>query len=204
MKPFFILVPVILEHITSGDILIGYFWILLTTNIWIFLITSSLDIFGRILNPSGDTGSLCTLCPSDRRLHKVLFGFFTFRTLQPHCDLCFVACSVHDHCLDLSHDHILLGEQKPQEAGNEEAIANRSGPAKSIHLSGMNASCLLTGALTICFARISAGWMTFQAEPPTQMASSQRSCGKSGRKANSFNAVPETLQAEQMHRNNLS
>ena len=64
----------------------------------------------------------------------VLQELLTFKTLQPHYDLSFAACSVHNGCLNLSHDDILLGEQKSQEAGDEEAVANSRGPADPIHL----------------------------------------------------------------------
>ena len=67
--------------------------------------------------------------------HVVLERFFTLRTLQAHCDLSLVTHSLRHHSLDLSHDQILLCEQKPQEAGDEEAVANGSGPANPIHLS---------------------------------------------------------------------
>jgi len=58
---------------------------------------------------------------------------FGFKALQPHLDRSLVACRVHNCCLNLSHDDILLGEQKSEEAGDEDTIANQGGPADPIH-----------------------------------------------------------------------
>ena len=65
----------------------------------------------------------------------VLERFFTLNALQAHYDLSLVTHSLRNHSLDLSHDEILLGEQKAQEAGDEETVANGSRPANPIHLS---------------------------------------------------------------------
>ena len=48
--------------------------------------------------------------PSHLGFHTVLEGLLAFKALQPHYDLSFVARSVHNRCLHLSHDHILLGK----------------------------------------------------------------------------------------------
>ena len=64
---------------------------------------------------------------------SVLEGLFAFKALQPHLDRSLVACRVHNCCLNLSHDDILLGEQKSEEAGDEDTIANQGGPADPIH-----------------------------------------------------------------------
>ena len=72
---------------------------------------------------------LSGLCTS-----SVLERLLAFKALQPHYDLSLAVCSLRYQCLGLSHDDILLGEQKPQEAGDEEAVANSGGPANPIHL----------------------------------------------------------------------
>ena len=73
--------------------------------------------------------NICNFCTN-----PVLEGLLAFKALQPHPNLSIVACSVHKHCLNLSHDDILLGKQKSQEAGDDEAVANSGGPADPIHL----------------------------------------------------------------------
>ena len=99
--------------------------------------------------------NICNFCTN-----PVLEGLLAFKALQPHPNLSIVACSVHKHCLNLSHDDILLGKQKSQEAGDDEAVANSGGPADPIHLRlsmrahGVSDFGGPTGASMISFARI--------------------------------------------------
>ena len=99
--------------------------------------------------------NICNFCTN-----PVLEGLLAFKALQPHPNLSIVACSVHNRCLHLSHDDILLGKQKSQEAGDDEAVANSGGPADPIHLRlsmrahGVSDFGGPTGASMISFARI--------------------------------------------------